>query len=81
MTGRMEQCRDGEFEVESLGCSKPLKAIKGLGVRVKLGDSRSNGFRNIRGADFESNERTNMTKPILSLPQTVRDRPYVSMGS
>ena len=27
---------------------------------VKLGDSRSNGFRDIRGADFVSNERTNI---------------------
>ena len=30
----------------------------GMDVRVKLGDSRRNGFREIRGADFVSNERT-----------------------
>ena len=28
-------------------------------VYIKLGDSRSNGFRDIRGTDFVSNERTN----------------------
>ena len=32
----------------------------GMDVPVKFGDSRSNGFRNIRGADFTSNERTNI---------------------
>ena len=36
----------------------------GMGVQVEFGDSRSNGPRDIRGADFVSNERTNMTKPI-----------------
>ena len=30
----------------------------GMDVHVKFGDSRSNGSRDIRGADFESNERT-----------------------
>ena len=30
----------------------------GMDVHVKFGDSRSNGFRDIRGADFVSNERT-----------------------
>ena len=29
-----------------------------MDVSVKLGDSRSNGSRDIRGADFVSNERT-----------------------
>ena len=29
-----------------------------LDVSVKFGDFRSNGFRDIRGADFVSNERT-----------------------
>ena len=36
----------------------------GMDVNVKLGDSKSNGFRYIRGADFVSNEQTNRTKPI-----------------
>ena len=38
----------------------------GVDVRVKFGDcrSRSNGFRDIRGADFVSKERTNISKPI-----------------
>ena len=31
---------------------------------MKFGDSESNGFRDIRGADVVSNERTNMTKSI-----------------
>ena len=35
----------------------------GIDVCVKFGDSRSNGFRDIRGTDFESNERT-VAKPI-----------------
>ena len=30
----------------------------GMDVPVKCGDSRSNGFCDIRGADFVSNERT-----------------------
>ena len=30
----------------------------GMDVLVKFGDSRSNGFRAIRRADFVSNERT-----------------------
>ena len=30
----------------------------GMDVPIKFGDSRSNGFRNIQGADFVSNERT-----------------------
>ena len=33
-----------------------------IDVRVKLSDSRSNGSHDIRGADFVSNERANMTK-------------------
>ena len=33
-------------------------------VRVKFGDSRSNGSRDIQGADFMLNERTNISKPI-----------------
>ena len=36
----------------------------GMDVHVKFGDSRSSGFRNIRRADFVSNERTNMKKHI-----------------
>ena len=28
-----------------------------MDVCIKFGDSRSNGFRNIRGADFVSNEQ------------------------
>ena len=50
----------------------------GVDDGVKVGGSRSNGFRDIRGSDFVSNdgfrdirgsdfvsnERTNMTKPI-----------------
>ena len=31
----------------------------GIDFHIKLGDSRSNGFRDIRGADFVSNERSN----------------------
>ena len=35
-------------------------AVDNVGVDVcgKFGDSRSNGFRDIRGVDFVSNERT-----------------------
>ena len=33
-----------------------------MDVPIKFGDSSSNGFRDIRGADFASNERT--AKPI-----------------
>ena len=33
-------------------------------VPVKFGDSKSNGFWAIRGADFVSNEPTNWTKPM-----------------
>ena len=29
-----------------------------IDVHIKFGDSRSNGSRDIRGADFVSNERT-----------------------
>ena len=36
----------------------------GMHVCVRFGDSRSNDFRDIRGVDFVSKERTNMTKPI-----------------
>ena len=35
----------------------------GMDVPIKFGDSSSNGFRDIRGADFVSNERT-LVKPI-----------------
>ena len=35
-----------------------------MDVLLKFGDCRSDGFRDIRGADFVSNERTNRTKPI-----------------
>ena len=37
----------------------PDVAVENVGVDicVKLGDSRSNGFQNIRGADFVSNEQ------------------------
>ena len=38
-------------------------AVDNVGVNVCVkfgfGDSRSNGFRDIRGSDFVSNERTN----------------------
>ena len=33
-------------------------------VPVKFGDYRSNGFQDIGGANFVSNERMNRTKPI-----------------
>ena len=38
----------------------------GMDVPIKFGDSRSNGFRDIRGVDFASNERMNIgeAKPI-----------------
>ena len=36
----------------------------GVDVHIKFGDSRSNGFRDIRGADFVSNKRTNIKWPI-----------------
>ena len=32
--------------------------LVGMDAPIKLGGSRSNGFRDIRGADFVSNERT-----------------------
>ena len=32
----------------------------GVDACVKLGDSRSNGFRDIRGADFTSNETSRL---------------------
>ena len=35
----------------------------GMDVPIKFGDSRLNGFQDIRGADFLSNERT-LAKPI-----------------
>ena len=40
-------------------------AVDNLGMDdpMKFGDSRSNGFRDIRGADFVPNERT-LAKPI-----------------
>ena len=34
----------------------------GMDVTIKFGDSRINGFRNIRGADCMSNERTNIAE-------------------
>ena len=34
----------------------------GMGIRIKFGAFRSNGFRDIRGADFVSNDRTNIAK-------------------
>ena len=41
-------------------------AVDNVGVDVPLnfGESRSNGFRDIRGADFVSNERPNIKWPI-----------------
>ena len=45
-------------------------AVDNVGVDdpIKFGDARSNGFRDIRGADFVSNkrtiERTNIKWPI-----------------
>ena len=62
----------------------------GTDVPVKFSDSRSNGFRDIRGADFVSNERTlvqaypNGAKRIISpdkineLCPNYRCRPLVS---
>ena len=38
----------------------------GMDVPVQFGDSRSNGFRDIRGADFVSNKRTNEHKMAYS---------------
>ena len=38
-----------------------------MDVQVKFGDSRSNGFRHIRGVDFMLNERRTMMKPIPSI--------------
>ena len=39
--------------------------ISGMAIDyLGMGDSRSNGSIGIRGVDFVSNERTNMTKPI-----------------
>ena len=35
----------------------------GMDVPIKIGDSRSNGFRDIRGTVFVSNERT-LPKPL-----------------
>ena len=41
-------------------------AVGNVGVDgpIKLGDSRSNGFRDIRGVDLMSNERTLEAHPI-----------------
>ena len=39
----------------------------GVDVRVKFDDPRSNGSRDIRGADFVSDERTNISKPIATV--------------
>ena len=36
----------------------------GMDLPIKFGDSRSTGFLDIRGADFVSNERTNIKWPI-----------------
>ena len=38
----------------------------GVDVAIKCDDSRSNGFRDIRGADFVSNERTNIGDELVS---------------
>ena len=56
-----------------------------VNVGVKFGDSRSNGFRDIRGTDFVSNERANehgethanSAKRLFRL-KTATDRPYVN---
>ena len=57
----------------------------GMDVPIKFGDSSSNGFRgfrDIRRADFVSNERT-LAKPIPIefRIKTAKDRSYVSMES
>ena len=36
----------------------------GVDVSIKFGDSKSNRFRDIRGADFVTYQRTNENKPI-----------------
>ena len=38
-----------------------------MDVRVKFGDYRSNGSRDIGIADFVSNKRTNITKPVPAI--------------
>ena len=53
-----------------------------MGVPMEFGDSSSNSFRDIRGADFVSNERTNeRTKATAFRLKTAKDRPCVSVGS
>ena len=59
----------------------------GMGVSIKFGDSGSSSFRDIRGADFVSNERTLAKNiPIARNAnafrlKTAKDRPYASMGN
>ena len=52
----------------------------GVDIRIKFGDSRSNRFRDIRGADFVSNERKlaypNSAKRNCVSPKNVHVRPY-----
>ena len=59
--GRKQQLRP---KVDNDVISGMAVANVGMDVAVKVDDSKSNGFRDIRGADFVSNERT-MATPIL----------------
>ena len=45
-------------EIDNYVISGQVVDNVGLDVPIKFGDSKSNGFRDIRGADFVSNERT-----------------------
>ena len=46
------------MEIDNDVISGPAVGNVGMDVLIKFGDSRSNGFRDIRGADFVSNKRT-----------------------
>ena len=47
-------------------------AVDEIGVDIRvIGDSRSNGSRDIRGSHFVSNERTNMTHITSLSPKNV----------
>ena len=44
----------------------------GMYVHVEFGDSRSNGFRDIRGAHFVSDERTNQRTLAKAYPNSAK---------
>ena len=56
-------CHIFRQEVDSDVMSGVAEDNVSMDVRVKFGAYRSNGLRDIRGADFVSNERTNESYP------------------